>query len=123
MFEPRLEITERQVDDVTVLTLAGAITLDAGDLVFGQRVRELLAANRIKIVVDMRRVSYIDSAGLAMMAARMVHVRRAGGDIRLLHLNERGRRLLQVLKLAATFESYDDETLALRSFQSPPGGT
>jgi anti-sigma B factor antagonist len=116
MFASRLNITERQVGDVTLLILTGAITLDDGDLVFGKRVEELVAAGRVQIVADLQGVTYIDSSGLAIMAAKLNLVRRAGGDVRLLHLNERGRRLLQVLKLPTMFEIFDDESLALRSF-------
>jgi anti-sigma B factor antagonist len=119
-FESRLTIDEREIDGVTLLVLVGAITLDDGDLVFGKQIQALAAAGRIRIVADMQRVTYIDSAGLAMMAARLNMVRRQGGDIRLLHLNERGRRLLHVLKLPSTFEIFDDEELALRSFESRP---
>lgn len=117
MSETRLQISERRVNGVTVLALSGTITLDDGDLVFGRHIRDLVTANRLQIVVDMRDVTYIDSSGLAVMAARMAAVRRAGGDIRLLHLNERSRRLLNVLKLANTFETYDDEALAIASFE------
>lgn len=116
MADTRLQIAERRVNGVTVLTLRGTITLDDGDLVFGRRIRDLMAASQLQIVVDMQDVTYIDSSGLAIMAARMKAVRQAGGDIRLLHLNERGRRLLTVLKLAATFEVFDDEALAIASF-------
>ena len=117
MPETRLQISERRVNDVTVLILSGTITLDDGDLVFGRRIRDLMAEDRLRIVADMRNVTYIDSSGLAVMAARMAAVRRSGGDIKLLHLNERGRRLLNVLKLATTFEIYDDEALAIASFE------
>jgi anti-anti-sigma factor len=119
-FESRLTIDEREIDGVILLVLVGAITLDDGDLVFGKQIQALAAAGRIRIVADMQRVTYIDSAGLAMMAARLNMVRRQGGDIRLLHLNDRGRRLLHVLKLPSTFEIFDDEELALRSFESRP---
>lgn len=78
-------MTERQVDDVTLLVLAGAITLDDGDLVFGRRIQDLVAAGRVQIVADMQRVTYIDSSGLAIMAARLNSVRRLG--VQLLHLN------------------------------------
>ena len=117
MVEGNLRLTERRIDDVTLIALTGALTLDGGDLVFGKRIQELAAAGRVKVVVDMQAVTYIDSSGLAMMAARLATVRLQGGDIRLLHLTERGRRLLGVLKLAATFQMFDDEGLALLSFE------
>jgi anti-anti-sigma regulatory factor len=57
-----------------------------------------------------------------MLAAKLKEVRKRGGDIRLLRLTNRGQRLLAVLRLRTLFEVFDDEAVALRSYQFRPGG-
>lgn len=113
----KLQIAERQVDDVTVLILTGEITLDDGELAFGRRVDDLvLTQGRRKILLDLGGVTYIDSAGVGMMAAELKIVRAKGGAMKLLHLAGHSHRLLATLKLMTVFESFDDEALAVRSF-------
>ena len=120
MADSKLQIAERDVLDVTVLTLSGEMLLDDGDLAFGRRIDDLVARGRLKILVDLAAVSYIDSSGVGMMAAMLKTVRKHGGDIRLMRLNTRGQRLLSVAKLHSTFEVFTDETMALVSFGYRP---
>jgi anti-sigma B factor antagonist len=116
----KLTIEERHVGDVTVLVAAGEMLLDDGDLVFKRQIDALLASGRIKILLDLGDVTYIDSSGVGMMAAQLKIVQRRGGDIRLLRLNSRGQRLFGLLKLRSTFEVFDDEPLAVQSFERRP---
>ena len=117
----KLQIDERQIEDVTVVILAGEILLDDGDLAFGRYIYALIGEGRVKILVDLAGVTYIDSSGVGMMAAELKAVQRRGGDMRLLRLNSRGQRLFGLLKLRTTFEIFDDEALAVRSFERRPG--
>lgn len=121
MAEPKLTIAERQAEDVTVLTLSGQMLLDDGDLAFGRYIRDLVGRGRSRIVVDLAGVTYIDSSGVGMLAAKLKTVRESGGDMRLLHLTRRSQRLFGMLKLITVFESFDDEAAAVRSFASRPG--
>jgi anti-sigma B factor antagonist len=119
MGEPvsKLQIEERQVEDVTVLTLTGELTLDDGDLKFGKHVDDLvLRQGRRKVLVDMGGVTYIDSAGVGMLAAELRILRRNGADMRLVHLQARNHRLLAMMKLMTVFEVFEDEAMALSSF-------
>jgi anti-sigma B factor antagonist len=120
MSESKLHIDEQPLDDVTLLVLTGEMLLDDGDLVFRRHVHELIDRGRVKILVDLAAVTYIDSSGVGMMAAKLKTVRDRGGDIRLVRLNTRGHRLFSVAKLHTVFEIYTDETLALRSFDHRP---
>jgi len=118
----KLQIEERRVDDVTVVVLTGEMLLDDGDLVFGRRVNDLVARDRLKVLVDLAAVTAIDSSGVGMMAAKLKELRKRGGDMRLLRLTTHGHRLFNVLKLKTTFEVFDDEALALRSYEFRPHG-
>ena len=117
----KLQIEERLVDDVTVLVLTGEMLLDDGDLVFRRQVDAVVKSGRVKILLDLAGVTYIDSSGVGMMAAQLKMVQQRGGDIRLLRLNSRGQRLFGLLKLRSTFETFETEAVALSSFARRPG--
>src|SRR5262245_53719976 len=93
----RLQIVEHRVDDVTVLTLAGEMLLDDGDLAFRRKIHELVEGGRFRIVVDLGDVAYIDSAGIGMLVAKVKTVREKGGDIKLVRLTRRTQNLLAML--------------------------
>lgn len=122
MTDSALSIIERQVDDVVVLTLTGQVMLDDGDLAFGRKIRDLLDQGRVKIVVDLGGVSFIDSSGVGMLVGKLQSVRAKGGDIRLLHVTTRGQRLFGMLKILTVFEVFEDEAQAVRSFSARPRG-
>lgn len=113
----KLQIAERQVDDVTVLILTGEITADDGDIAFGRRVDDLvLKKGQRKVLVDLAGVTYIDSAGVGMMAAELKIVRKQGGAMKLINLTSKSHRLLAMMKLMTVFEIFEDEAAAMRSF-------
>ncbi len=116
----KLQIAEHQQGDVTVVTLAGELTLDDGDLAFGRYVDQMIVAGRRQIVVDLSSVSYIDSAGVGMLVAESQRLTRQEGAMRLARLTARSHHLLAMLKLKFVFEIYDDVEAAVRSFTWRP---
>ena len=114
--ESKLAIEERQVGDVVVLSLKGEITLDDGELKFGRRIYGLLKEGQRKILVDLAGVTYIDSAGVGIIIAKYVSVRRAGGDVKLLNLSRRSVRVMTITRLLEVFETFDSEKEAVESF-------
>ena len=114
--QSKLTIDERQDGEITVLTLKGEITLDDGDLAFGRYVDRLIAAGRVKLIVNLGDVTYIDSAGVGMMVAEQKLVQKKHGVMKLSNLTARSHHLLAMLKLRTVFEVFDDEAAALPSF-------
>ena len=115
-----MTLTERRVGDVTVLDLNGRLVLDEGDAVLRQRVRALVEEGRPRIVLNLRDVTYIDSCGIGALIATFVSVRRKGGDMRMVHLTTRSRRLMEISKLMTVFRIFDAEDEALASFTGEP---
>jgi anti-sigma B factor antagonist len=112
----QLSIDERESGDVTILRLTGKILLDDGDLVFRQRIHDLAGRGRVKIIVDLGGVTYIDSAGIGMVVGKLKTVRERGGDMKLLSLNTRGLRIFGITKLLLVFETFENEEQAVKSF-------
>jgi anti-sigma B factor antagonist len=115
---PALRIAERVVDGIIVLDMSGRLVLDEGDSVFRDHVNDLHARGQTRILLNLKDVTYIDSAGVGMMVAKYLTTRRAGGDMKLLHLTPRSNRVMSITKLLTVFEAFDDEAEAIRSFKA-----
>jgi anti-sigma B factor antagonist len=115
----KLGIEERQDGDITIVTLTGQMLVDDGDLAFRKCIHDLVDRGRFRVLVDLGGVTYIDSSGIGMLAAKLKTLREHGGDLRLLHLSSKSQRLFGMLKLRTMFETFDDEAMAIRSFARP----
>lgn len=109
-------LTERQVGDVTLLELKGRLVFDDGDRVLLTLVNNLVEQGRVKLVVNLSNVTYIDSCGVGVLIAKFVSVRRKGGDVKLLELSPRSRHVMAICGLLNVFETFDSETKAVASF-------
>jgi anti-sigma B factor antagonist len=114
----KLQIAERRIDDVTLLELSGELTLDDGELAFRSYIHTLLDEGHRKILLDLGRVGTVDSAGVGMLVAKLKTIRDHGGDMKLLHMTPRTSRVFGMMKIRSMFESFDDESLAVKSFAS-----
>lgn len=114
--KPMIKMTSRRVDGVTILDIGGRITLGEGSTQLRDSIRQLLAQNEKRILVNLGEVSYIDSSGLGELVSAFTTVRGEGGELKLLNLTRKVRDLLQITKLYTVFDIHDDETRAIASF-------
>jgi anti-sigma B factor antagonist len=111
-----IKLNTRQVGDVTVLDLAGRITLGEGSSTLRDSLKELVAKGEKKVLLNLGDVTYIDSSGIGELVSGFTTVTNQGGSLKLLGLNKRVKDLLQVTKLYTVFETFEDEAEAVRSF-------
>lgn len=104
---------------MTLLELTGRLVFDDGDMVLRTRVNDLVERGRVKLVVNLSNVTYIDSCGVGVLISKFVSVRRQGGDLKLLDLSPRSRHVMAICGLLNVFETYDSETQAVASFATP----
>jgi len=111
-----VKLITRQVGDVTVIDVAGRITLGEGSSVLRDALRDLVSKNQKKILLNLGEVSYIDSSGIGELVSGFTTVTNGGGALKLLNLNKRVKDLLQITKLYTVFDVHEDEASAIRSF-------
>jgi anti-sigma B factor antagonist len=104
-------------EDVVILTLGGRLTHRESDDFF-DRIRALGAAGHRKVVLDLRNVSYVDSAGLGAIVGGYTSLAKQGGAVKLLNPNKRTVELLLMTQLNMLFEVFEDLRAALDSFSS-----
>ncbi len=111
-----VKLSTRQVGDVTVVDVAGRITLGEGSSALRDTLRELVSKNHKKVLLNLGEVSYIDSSGIGELVSGFTTVTNQGGQLKLLNLTKRVKDLLQITKLYTVFDVHEDEAAAVRSF-------
>jgi len=112
-----LQMREHDVNGVTVLEIDGRIVLGEESNSFRERVKQLLAGGKKKIVLNLANVTYIDSAGLGTLVATFHSAKSQGATLKLANLGSKFKEVLQVTKLMTVFDVYDNETAAIQSFK------
>jgi anti-sigma B factor antagonist len=111
-----MTITTREVSHVTIVDLNGRITLGDETGQLRDAVRQLIAGDKKKIVLNLAQVDYIDSSGVGELVSSFTAVRNAGGELKLLNLTKKVRDVLNVTKLYTVFDIKEDEFTAVKSF-------
>ena len=116
MTRAALVITAEHRGAVTILHLSGRLVLEDGDAVFRDAVNDLVAENRLHLVVDLGDVTSIDSAGIGVLVGRFLSLRRRGGDMKLANLTSRSHRVMTITQLLDVFDTFDAIDDAVGSF-------
>jgi len=114
-----MQIEQRVVGEVAVIQVLGDITLGkGGDVILKDKIQSLLQQGYRKMLLDLGRVSYVDSAGLGQLVQVYATTSHLGGSLKLLNLTKRLKDLLVLTKLLTVFETYESEADALASFNN-----
>ena len=111
-----IQVTSRQVGDVSVVDVVGRITLGEGASALRETIRGLVGKGQKKVLLNLGEVSYIDSSGIGELVSGFTTVTNSGGTLKLLSLTKRVQDLLQITKLYTVFDIYDKEASAVGSF-------
>ena len=113
----QLSIKDRQAGDVTILDLAGKITIGEGSVQLREAVRKLLDEGKKKILLNLGDVSYVDSSGIGELVSSYTTTNNQGGQLKLLNLTKKIQDLLMITKLLTVFNTYDNEQDAVASYK------
>lgn len=112
-----LKITSREVNTVTVLDLEGKLILGEECNALRQQVKQLLAANKKKILLNLGNITFIDSTGVGTLVSAFTSTKAQEGELKLVNLTKKFYETLQVTRLLTVFEVFTNEANALASFQ------
>jgi anti-sigma B factor antagonist len=111
-----LKIDTRMDGNAAIVSCDGRIVFGEEASALRERLKQLLQKNR-KIVLNLSKVTYIDSGGLGTLVGVYSSARAAGADIKLTGLGQRFRDVLQITKLVSVFEVCETEQQALAEFK------
>lgn len=98
----KLQVTTEIVDGATVIAPAGDIDMTASP-VFRQELRKASDAKVQRLVIDLSKVPYMDSSGLATLVEAMQSARKNKTRLVLCGLTERVRSIFAIAKLETLF--------------------
>ena len=111
-----LAISVKEVRDITVLELSGKLIFEESTGVH-QKVKELIASNKRKFVLNLEDVIFCGSAGISSLAGVYVSVQNCGGELRFVNPSKRIREVLEVTRMSTLFELHDTEEEAFASLE------
>lgn len=111
-----MKVNLRESQTVWVLEVSGEIDFySSRDL--REKFQQVFDEKCSKLLVNLRKVSYIDSSGLATFVEALQRMKRAGGKLVLAGLAPAVRGVFEIAKLDSIFDLTDSEERALLSFQ------
>ena len=113
-----LQIHIRELPNVVILDLEGRITLGEAATSLRQSVKDLLMKGERRVIMNLDKVQYVDSAGLGELVGIYVTVRNQGGEVKMAGVNPKILGLMQVTKLHTVFDVLSDDSAAIAAFGS-----
>jgi anti-sigma B factor antagonist len=111
-----MQLSRRDLGNVTVLDVSGKLTLNEGAGELKERVTGLVSEGRKQIVLNLSNLTYMDSAGLGEMVACHSTAAKNGGAVKLANATGKMKDLLTITKLLTVFDTHDNESQAVTSF-------
>lgn len=108
-----MQISARRVDKITIFDLTGDIDLANSPELRKALLREVKELRIPKVVLNLSKVRYIDSSGVASLVEGLKASRDAGSRFILFGLSPSAREVLQLSRLLKIFEVYETEDQAM----------
>jgi len=111
-----LKIKQEVKGDVLIITLSGKV-IGGPELVEVKDVfQKAVDKDRKKVLLDLGKVSWMDSSGLGVIVSGHTTLSRAGGALKILNATKKIQELFIITKLITIFETYTNEQEALNSY-------
>ncbi len=109
------EIIEKNIGDIKVIKVVGELdALVAPKL--KDRIAKLVEGDVTKFIIDFEELVHINSLAMGILRGKLRVVKEAGGDIKLVKLNEHIKTIFEMIGLDEIFEIYSTEEAAVESF-------
>lgn len=111
-----MEITTHSKDDISILFLNGKLSMGHGDVDLHKAIQDLLLDHKLNIVLNMRKLQYVDSTGIGVLVSKFTSTSQRNGRLVICEPNDKVMGLLKMTQLDKVIGIYDSEENALASF-------
>ena len=108
-----MKISTRRLDKTTIFDVSGDIDFANSPELRQSVLREIREAHTPRVVINLSKVHYIDSSGVASLVEGLKASRDLGSRFILFGLSTSAREVLQLSRLIKVFEVCDNEEQAL----------
>ena len=111
-----MKIKRSSKDEVTILELSGKIMGGPDHEKFQSEIKTLIAEGQVDVLLNMGKVSWVNSTGLGILVTAFHTLKKNGGRLKICEVNDRIDNILNVTQLKLVFETYPTCDEALASF-------
>jgi anti-sigma B factor antagonist len=111
-----LKIKQKPESDVMVLHLSGKIMGGPDHDKFHSEIKTLVKEGYVDILLNMSKVSWINSTGLGVLVSAFHTLKKNGGQLKICEVSERIDNILNVTQLKLVFDTFETCEEALASF-------
>ncbi|MCK5116534.1 MAG: STAS domain-containing protein [Candidatus Aegiribacteria sp.] len=111
-----MNIKQQMKGDVLVVALSGKVIGGPELMEVKDVFQKAVDQDKKKVLLDLGRVSWMDSSGLGVIVSGHTTLSRAGGSLRILNATKKIHELFIITKLITIFDTYTDVQEALNSF-------
>lgn len=105
----------QQQSDVYIVEVEGKIAADTAPIV-EETLKTLLDEEKVRIIVDFSKVSYISSAGLRVFLTALKQARAKNGDVKLVSLIPNVEKIFKLAGFTKIFTIMEDVESAVAAF-------
>ena len=112
-----MEINRRESGEVIIFDINGEIDLyNAPEI--KEKIKEEMNNGKVNIIINLDKVSYIDSSGIGVLISSLSNLKKVGGALKLINVYASVRKVFELTKLTSFFDIYDSEAEALSAYNS-----
>jgi anti-sigma B factor antagonist len=111
-----MKLDVKEQGTAVVVIVKGNLMGGPETLVVHEKVKELLGQKKMRIVLNLSDVPWINSSGLGMLMGCLTSVKNAGGELKLSGINDKVKNLFIITKLITLFDAYETVQEAVAAF-------
>ncbi len=115
-----LQIEQREREGIVILDLEGRLVLGGEDISLLQRLLFLLERTRHRVIVNLKKISDVDTSGLDTLVFSAMRFQECGGRLVLLRLGQSAPNSPDLVNVNSVPETYQEEAEAVASFLHEP---
>jgi len=95
-----MKIRKRETNSgATILELEGMLVMGHESEGVEATVEKIVKEGNKKVIIDLAKVSYVDSSGVGILVGSLGHCKRGGGEMRMAGVQDHILRILQITRV------------------------
>ncbi|MBL7072228.1 MAG: STAS domain-containing protein [Candidatus Omnitrophica bacterium] len=110
-----MEISVEEKKGISIFRMTGDIDINTAPEL-KTSFDEMAKRSGIKVILNLKKVDYVDSSGLATMVEILKKLRDNNGSLKVTNLSAKVKGLFEITKLTQLFDIFNEEDEAVNSF-------
>ncbi|MGQ9632186.1 MAG: STAS domain-containing protein [bacterium] len=100
-----MELNVVEDGDISILDVDGEVDVYYSSAI-EEKIKDLIKQGRKKVIVDLSKVTYMDSSGLGVLVGSLKNLRKVGGSLKIAEINPAIANIFEITKLDSFFDIY-----------------